>query len=283
MILGHTTSADLTAQDATADRVTVSEFAVPNDCLISKLSCYMDGSGAANGEQVFRAVIYDDTGNLVGESPEVVIPDLNDPQWFDFVFARPVALTEGDYAFGVHAGDPSTAARLYTASGGTNLSTETDTYSDGAAATGFAPIYGSGELGVFATFAYAWTPPVEDDFYLANLGYPSAQAALGDAEADKRTKRRVTAAWHGTYLDPQSQGASLAVAQLNGTLTDLVGERVRVTSGTRSTVVFVHRETDLDLDDDTQISLSRRAWLALARPAEDTLQVTVEVIPAVED
>lgn len=284
MILGHMTKSDLSEQNAAANTVTVSEFAVAEDCLISKLTCYIDGGGPTNGNQVFRGVIYDDAGNLMGQSSHATVINLSSPAWVDMVFDRPVSLSTGDYAFGVHAGGPANAARLYTASSGTNLATVSDTYSDGAATTGFSPSYGAGELGLFATFAYPWTPPDEDDLYLANLGYYSAQAALGTAEADSRTKRRVSAAWHGTLLDPQPQGASLAIVQLNGPLSDLVGERVRVTAGTRSTVVFVHRETDLDLDDDTQISLSRRAWQALDRLAEDSLQVTVEVIPAsVED
>lgn len=282
MLTGHTSSDDLEAFDAAADRVLVSEFNVPADCLISKLSCYMDGAGSVNAVQSFKAVIYDSAGALVGEGAEVVLPDLNDPVWLDLPFARPVPLSAGDYSFGIHCGSPSNAARAYKATTGTNLATITDTYADGAPAT-ISPSFSAGELGIYATFAYKWTPPDEDDLYLANLGYHTAQAVLGAAESDRRTKRRVVAGWHGTLIDPEPQGASLGIVQLDGLLTDWVGERVRVTNGTKSTVVFIHRETDLDLDDDTQISLSRRAWMALALPAQDTLQVTVETIPAVED
>lgn len=156
--------------------------------------------------------------------------------------------------------------------------TYADTYADGPEIT-LVPDPGNGEIGIFGTFAYPWSPPDETDLYLANLGYGSAQAAL-KGEGDRRTRRRVRAAWHGTSLDSQPQGASLAVVQRDGTLADLVGERLVISVGNRSTIVYVHRETDLDLDDDTQISLSRRAWQALSPLATDDLLVTTEVIGA---
>lgn len=282
MILGHTTSGDITPAAAPADSLIVSEFTVPKACLISKLTAYLDGAGTTNGDQAFRAVIYDSSGNLVAESPEVVIEDLDDPAWVDFIFDSPVAVTADDYVFGLHTGATNEAAQYYGSGDGTNADLISDAYSDGAPSS-ISPSWGSGELAIFATYAYAWEPPFETDLYLANLAYPSAQAALNTAEADPRTKRRVYASWHGTFLDPQSQGASLAVTQVGGALSDLVGERVRVSSDSRSTVVYIHRETDLDLDDDTQISLSRRAWQALAPLSDDTLLVTVEVISAAEE
>ena len=282
MVAGYTSSAGLTAANATADRLVLSEFTVDEDCLISKLSAYIDGGGPVNGDQELRAVIYSSDDDLVAQSPIVVINDLQGVQWVDFIFDAPVSVTAGNYALGLHTGGPSTAARYYTSGSGTNLSTTTDAFSGGAGST-VSPSYSSGELAIYATFAYAWTPPFEDDLYLANLGYPSAQQALGTAEADPRTKQRVYASWHGTFVDPQPQGASLALVQQGGKLSSLLGERVRVSNDNRSTVVFIHRELDLDLDDDTQISLSRRAWQALGRLSEDSLLVTVEVIPGLEE
>ena len=277
MILGHTSSVGLTAENALADRVVVSEFEVPQDILVSKLSAYVDTEGSSNGDQHLRGVIYSDTGTLLGESAETMVRDLSEPGWVDLVFDSPVRLSADDYAFGIHTGPISNAARWHKTTAGSNLSITTDTYSGGAGS--LTPSYSAGELAVYATYAYPWQPPAETDLYLANLGFPSAQTALNTAEADPRTKQRVYASWHGTFLDPQPQGASLAIVQADGVLSDLVGSRVRVSSNTNSTVVYIHREVDLDLDDDTQISLSRRAWLALAPLSEDTLLTTVEVIP----
>lgn len=279
LLIGHTTSADATSTtNATADRIYTSRFTAPKDALVSKLSLLLDSQGPVNGDQTFRAIIYSDSGELLGQGTPVQVEDLAGLAWVDFPFEQPVAITAGDLHLGVHASGTSTSCRLYSSGDGTNLSTVTDSFADGAATSGFTPSDSAGELAVFATFAYAWTPPNEDDEYLANLGFGSAQAALGNI-GDPRTKRRVYATWHGTYLDPQPQGASLAVVQVGGDLSDLVGERLRITANRRSVSVYIHRETDLDLSDTTQISLSRRAWQALAPLNRDTLLVTVEVIP----
>lgn len=282
MIIGHTTSTDISPTAAPSDSVIVSEFSFPT-CLVSKLTAYLDGNGTTtSGSQAFRAVIYDADNNLLAESDEVIIPVLTEAAWVDFTFDSPVSLTEGDHSIGIHAGPSSEVAQYYGSGDGTNAALISDAYSNGAPST-ISPSWDAGEVAIFATYAYAWTPPDETDLYLANLGYPTAQATLGNVDADVRTKRRVYGAWHGTFLDPQPQGASVAIVQTGGDLSDLVGERVKVTSGGRSTVVYIHRETDLDLDDDTQISLSRRAWQAISPLADDTLLVTVEVIPAEDE
>lgn len=283
MIVGHTSIEGTAGFPATADSIFASRFAF-QDCLVSKVTAYLDGNGGAGtGQQTLRAVIYDADGNLVATSQEVAVANLAEPAWVDFTFSDPVELVEATYALGLHCGPISEVAQIYGVGDGTNAALVSDSYSNGAGATGFAPTWDAGELAIFATFAYAWSAPDETDLYFANLGYWSAQATLGSVDADPRTKKRVYATWHGTFLDPEPQGASLAVVQSGGDLTDLVGERLRITSAGRSTVVYVHRETDLDLDDDTQISLSRRAWQALARLGDDTLLVTTEVIPAEEE
>lgn len=279
LLFGHTTGSDAgDTTDTVSNRVYTSEFTVAEDCLVSKLSVAIDGDGPTSDDQTFRAVIYADDGSLLGEGTPVEVENLAPAAWVDFPFATPVAVGAGSVHIGLHSSTASSACRVYRTTTGSNLSTVTDTYLDGAAASGFTPSNSTGELLVFATFAYAWTPPDEDDEYLANLGFHSAQASLGSV-GDPRTKRRVYATWHGTYLDPQPQGASLAVVQAGGELDDLVGERVRVVGPARREVsVYIHRAAELDLADDTQISLTRRAWQALARLNEDTLLVSLEVI-----
>jgi hypothetical protein len=277
LVVGHTTSSDLTAANATADRVYSSLFTVASPCLLAKLSAYVDGDGTANLAQTVKAVVYDENEALVGSSPETTITPGQDVAWLDFVFDTPLELTEQDYHFGLHFGTNSTGARLYKSSTGTNFSTTTDTYSDGPATT-LSVSAASGELGIFGTYFAAWTQPDEDDEYLANLAFPTAQTVFGTTAPDPRTKKTVLASWHGTFLDPQPQGASVVVVQTGGDLTDYVGERVRIISGGKSVVAYVHRETDLDLDDSTQISLSRRLWQELAPLATDSLLVSVEVL-----
>lgn len=282
LLIGHTSSADATSTtDAVADRIYTSQFSTTSETvLVSKLSVRVDGGGPVNGSQAFRAVIYSDSGELLGEGTEVIVDSLATVEWVDFPFPAPVRIDAsiGTVHIGLHASATSTGCRLYRTDSGTSLSTLTDTYEGGAETTGFAASNSTGELAVFATFAYPWTPADEEDEYLANLAFPSAQVALGTT-GDPRTKRRAYATWHGTFLDPQPQGASVAIVQSNGPLSDLVGERLLVSGPPRRSVtVYVHRETDLDLDDDTQISLSRRAWQALAPLGDDTLLVTVEVV-----
>lgn len=280
MTFGHTTGSDLGAPavGVTSDRVVSSAFTATADSLVSKLSVAVDGLGGG-GNQALRGVIYSSGGDLLGVSAEITIENLTEPGWVDLIFDSPVEVSGSEiYDLGVHCGEASGAVRLYETLEGTNLSTVTDAYDGGPATTGFTPSYSTGELGIFATFAYRWQPPNETDLYLASLGFQSAQFALSGV-GDPRTKQRSYATWHGTFLDPEPQGASLAIVQSGSPLAELVGERVKVTSASRRSVtVYVHRETDLDLDDDTQISLSRRAWQALAPASDDILLVTTEVV-----
>lgn len=280
MIFGHTTGDDLgaPAAGAASDTVVSSAFTATADSLVSKLSVAVDGLGDG-GSQALRGVIYSSNGDLLGVSAEITVENLAEPGWVDLIFDSPVEVSGGEsYDLGVHCGETSGAARLYESLTGSNLSSIADTYAGGPAATGFTPSYSTGELGIYATFAYRWQPPAETDLYLANLGFQSAQSSLSGV-GDPRTKQRSYATWHGTFLDPEPQGASLAIVQSGGPLAGLVGERVKVTGASRrSVIVYVHRETDLDLDDDTQISLSRRAWQALAPASDDTLLVTTEVV-----
>jgi hypothetical protein len=277
MIFGHSTADPDDILEQADGTWVASSFTAPNrDVLVSKLSIVVNGQGSGNAEQTLVGTIHDDAGNLLGYTETITIQNLAAPAWVDLKFATPIAVeASADALLGVIAGPTSDGAQLYQNTGPTNLYTASlstpGTVSPGSAATG--------ELIAYATYAYPWTPPSEDDLYLATLAYPTAQRTLGDPP-DARTRRRVYATWHGTFIDPLPQGASVAIVQRGGELSDLVGERVRITAGrNRSTTVYIHRETDLDLDDDTQISLSRRAWQALSPLAADTLLVTTEVVP----
>jgi hypothetical protein len=282
-LLGHTAT-NGTAANATADRRYGSTFELSEDRLLAKVSAYLDGNGSGSGTQVAKALVYnDDTNALVATSSEVSVLDGQAAGWVDFSFAQPTEILAGNIHLSLHYGGSSTSSRYYTQGSGSNLSTSTDTYSDGPAdplTTSFA----TGEVLIYATLIPEWTPPTVDNLHLATYGYNSAQTALGAVAPDPRTKQTVVAGWHGTYLDPQPQGASLAVVQKDGELSDYVGARVQISTRNKSVVAYIHRELDLDLTDNTQISLSRRIWQQLAPLATDSLLVTVQELgPEVDD
>lgn len=264
-----------TATNASANTRYGSTFTLDEDRVLSKVTARLDGQGSASGGQSVRALVYRD-GSLLAQSDEVVVADGAAVAYVDFDL-DPVSLPADDYHLALHFGPTGSSCRFYDLGTGTNLSTTSDTYSDGPASS-ISPTLATGGLVAFLTTSEVWQAPTLEDADYARYGFGTAQAVLA-GPADPRTRRIAVAGWHGTYLDPEPQGASLAVVQSGGDLSDLVGERllVRAEDG-RSVVVYVHRETDLDLDDGTQISLTRRAWQAIATLATDSLLVTVETI-----
>jgi hypothetical protein len=146
-----------------------------------------------------------------------------------------------------------------------------DPYADGAALTaGVATDLPEGGVS-FASVAPVWTPPVLSDEELAALAWPSSQKALvGAVGGDVAT---VKAEWHGTTLDDR-RGA-FALVRAGSVLEALVGERIQVSRRGKSVVVVVVDSTD-DMDED--LSLTRRAWLELANPSDESADVRVQVV-----
>lgn len=130
---------------------------------------------------------------------------------------------------------------------------------------------------LYASLSPIWVAPgtsvVEDDYY-AQLGFYTAQNTLS-LNVAAESKVVATAGWHGTYVDPER--GCFAVVKSDGPLADYVGERVRVTNRRlkKSVVVLVHTESELISED---ISLSRRAWMAIAFPSDDEISARVEVL-----
>ena len=118
--------------------------------------------------------------------------------------------------------------------------------------------------------------PREDDGWYSRLGFPSAQAKLGET-GPTGERFRANVSWHGTRLDPEPQGGSSALVQLDGDLAGLLGERIRLTYGRQSVVAYVVRSTDIGIEG-VDISLSRRAFAALGRLSLESLPVTVEIL-----
>lgn len=119
-----------------------------------------------------------------------------------------------------------------------------------------------------------WTPPegATEDYYAA-LPWPESQRKLAEGAAVPHSARLATCGWHGTKIDP-NRGA-FAIVRSDGPLADLLGERVRVGAYPRAAYVYV---TDERADVEEDISLTRRAFAALAPLATDELAVKVEVM-----
>lgn len=150
----------------------------------------------------------------------------------------------------------------------------TDAYADGPNATLGTGGAGALRLASYVTTIEQWVPPVIPDDELAALGWPSAQKALSGV-VQSATAQTVGMEWHGTLLDPH-EGA-FAVVRAGGALEEMVGQRLRVTLGRRAIFVYVVDSAD-ELEED--LSLARRAWLALANLSDESRTVRVEVVGA---
>jgi hypothetical protein len=119
------------------------------------------------------------------------------------------------------------------------------------------------------------------DGYLASLPWDVSQQALGAGGTISTSRLAATAGWHGPSTDPET--GARCIVRTDGPLADLVGERLRITyrSGTRArqVVVYCHDEQDFgDEASEEDLSLTRRAMLALAPLALDSITVEVEVM-----
>lgn len=118
-----------------------------------------------------------------------------------------------------------------------------------------------------------YAPPegAPEDFY-ATLPFADAQAVLRSTVPEPRTARLATCEWHSTMIDPGR--GSFAVVRRGGPLEELLGERILVTAGGRSVAAYVTALREIEED----LSLYRRAFLALATLATERLTVKVEVL-----
>jgi len=287
MILGNTTiGASQVSLGVNEFRLVVLEDSLQESLIPARLSAYMDGLGGAGGDQRVRGVLYVN-GVLAAVSTEVVIAAGAAATWVSFPFytfpnsaSSGLLSGTGEVILGLLSGLAAGVARIfYVPSVGTG-DVYSRTYVDGpyaAFASYSSPTPDTNYLSIHAVLSPVWAPPgvdvVTDDYY-TELGFPSAQQALLLNVASESSVTAI-AGWHGTYVDPQR--GSVAVVNSSGSLAGHVGERVRVSSRLtkRSVVVLVHAESDLVAED---ISLSRRAWLAIGTLSDDELTVSVEVL-----
>lgn len=265
MILG--TQSGAVAQDLTVDKRFMWPVTVPEAGVIARSAVRLS-DGSAAGSQQLRGVLY--RGNaadapLVAVGASFVVADAAAAAWYELGL-QGVELDAGVYCFGLQAGAVSLAAAILRTSAVTAI---TDTYADGAAAV-LGAVAADSRPAFYADVSPAWAPPAIPDEELAQRGWVSSQIALGGAPSG--AARQARAEWHGTSID--ARRGALALVRDDGVLADLVGERVRVTFGARSANVYVVASSDIDED----ISLTRRAWMALANASRDFIDVRVEVI-----
>lgn len=262
-----------TAVEAHEGRAVGLTRTLSHDGYISKVSALLDGLGSSSGQQKVRAVVWSSTGTVVGESEEIEIPGGAPEGWYDFPFADLVPWTkEEKRSLGLHFGGPERVARWFWQDIDEGFEV-IDAY-PGAAALASPPA--AAEPLLIATVTLNPDLPITDDLYYARLGFYSAQERIGQT-GPTGDRRLAKIGWHGTFLDPEPQGACFAIVDRNSDLADLVGERIKVVHRHRSVVAYVHRSTELDSDDIT-LSLSRRAFHALSVLSAEKLNGRVEVL-----
>jgi hypothetical protein len=78
--------------------------------------------------------------------------------------------------------------------------------------------------------------------------------------------------WYGTALHPDL--GCYGVVAIDGELADLVGDRVRIIYGRRSTIVYVFASADIPYD----IAITRRSYAALELLSVDSISVRFETL-----
>lgn len=279
MITGNLERVDLAPIAAANGRVIFSVLEIPDvvarEIVFGSISVYLDTEGVGTGAMTVQGMISVTTSSRTdfALTEAIEIGAGSESGWFAlhldeplcgeraatfrtaFLFTGDLALnwygvtgdTDGDYADGVTTLEPSALV------------------SDGNAPKALC----------YATFAEKNRFPYETDLYYARLPFHSAQAAIGRA-GPVPPAYRGTAGWHGTALDTESQGSSFAIVHSGREFAGLLGQRVKVTYRNRSVYAYIHKQLDLDTDED--ISLSRRLFQHLAPLSTDSLSVRVEAL-----
>jgi hypothetical protein len=250
-----------------ADRKQLIDVTLERPAYLADMTVYIDGLGSG-GSQSVAGVAYERTTNtLVASGSTLVITSGMAAGWRQLSFASHPLLAAGTYAIGVHAGVAGCARGFHSGAAGL---TQVDTFSDGPSAT-LTPTGTSTGLSLVAAGSEPWVPPsTAEDEYLAALPYYIAQSVFGSGGPVEG--RAVTVGWHGTRTDPAT--GSYAVVREGGPLEDLIGERVKITLGARSTCVYVRDALAISED----ISLTRRGFMALSDPAATYLSALLEVL-----
>lgn len=117
-------------------------------------------------------------------------------------------------------------------------------------------------------------PGPVDDALLAGLPFPTAQRVLGGSVV-RGSAVRTSAEWHADGPNGYPELGSYAIAREDGPLTELIGERLRVSYQARSVYAYCYRGAE-ELDED--LSLTRSLFVRLGLLDRTALAVTVEVV-----
>lgn len=273
MIAGKTTPGNYSPFVVT-DTGYLMPVTLPRDGVVLGISVAVDGLGPGHGDQVARGVIYSGSGTLLSSTASLTVANGQGLAWLMFTLPAPLPLLRGTYHAGMQAGPVDDSMRLSAIGFGATGLTYTDTYSDGPASslptTAPAPDY---SIWVAYTIPYEVPGNVTDD-WLATLNFADAQSVLSSTGVLFNSAQTAVVGWHGTLTDPQR--GSFCIVSSSGPLADLVGERVKVSKGDRSVYAYCHTDGDI-LED---LSLTRRAFMALDYPATTELEATVEIMAA---
>jgi hypothetical protein len=269
-----------------ADTKVAARFTAPLPGLLGKLTAYLDGLGSGHGVAKLKAIVYySSTGSyanqFIGVSDEVQIASGAPAEWVDFRFSQPGGLylpQAYDYDFGLLVGGTSNVARAFTEPNTLGRRNNADVYADGPSNPFGSAAFQATDLAIYGIAVGKYAPPTigVDEFYYARLPFADAQQKFMETAPIRKTALPARLTWHGTGVDVER--GSFAVVQLNGRFNDWIGERIRITSWQQkglpasSVRCFVHNYAELDSD----LSVPRRVWAALAPLGMDSLDVTVE-------
>lgn len=119
----------------------------------------------------------------------------------------------------------------------------------------------------------AYAPPANElEVWYARLPWEQSQRVFSGTSPVAGSATAATVAWHGTALS--AERGAFAAARAGGPFDAWVGERVKITARRTRRAVYVYVNDLVDIDQD--LSLPRRAFMALASLPHDELAATVE-------
>jgi hypothetical protein len=255
--------------------------ALTTPAIVGSLILYLDGQGGG-ADQVLRPLVMaaDDPGSLV-LGDEITIAAGAAPAWRHLTFDMPPRLPIGDVLLGIASGPAGGTARIHGALGHAGISQRyTSPYA------GPPDLSGSDtDLGLLASAVMLavtpWTAPdnLTDDA-IADLPIDVA-SAIFRVGGPVSAATNAVCGWYYSVDNPPPPAA--AVAREDGPLSDLVGQRILVTtrtsSGFASIAVYVADEQPFDDDLASQdLWISREAFARIGDFWADSIDVTIAVL-----
>lgn len=112
---------------------------------------------------------------------------------------------------------------------------------------------------------------IEPEILDARRAFPTSQGLLGGPSV-RQVQGLVVTGWHDTSVS--GERPSFAVVRRDGPQLDLIGEIIRVSYADRSVFAYVLGSALIPVD----LSLARRAFLAIGLLAAESIDATVDVV-----